>query len=344
MKQILQQIGSSSMTVHPILFYDENSPFSYDHESLLQKGLGGVEGSVIRIAEKLGETKPVVVAIKKRSTVSSSKNVHYMPITSFLLTLDWHAIVVLRSLGAALRIRAVNPKVPIWLWLHDFIKIDHFLHLQEMVEGNIGAIVISDFQAKLLSDLFLLDPYFKAPPYQRIYNPIDDDLIPDRTPVDNYKLHFSSSPSKGLKDTLEGFRKLHQIDSNFRLYVTNPGYLRHENPSQEGVIFSMLNHRDNTQLMRESLALFQLNSVYPETFGLVLAEANAVGTPILTHPLGAAPEILVNKEQLINTRDTEAVIERILKWKKDRPEVRLDDKFRLSRVIQDWTRVLQIGS
>lgn len=65
---------------HPILFYDQNSPSPYDYESSLQKSLGGVEATVVRIAEKIGEIKPVVVAAKNRTTVSSSKNVHYMPI------------------------------------------------------------------------------------------------------------------------------------------------------------------------------------------------------------------------------------------------------------------------
>jgi glycosyltransferase involved in cell wall biosynthesis len=340
---MLQQNGLRNMTVRrPILFYDQNSPAPYDYESLLKKSLGGVEASIIRIAEKLGEVTPVVVAMKNRTTISSSKNVHYMPITPFLLTLDWHAVIALRSLSSAFEIRSANPKVPIWIWFHDFIKIDLFPHLKEMLEQKIGAIVISDYQQKQLTDLFLLDPYFKNPPeFHRIYNPIDDSLVADATRVDPYKLLFSSSPHKGLKETLEGFREVRKKDSGFRLYVTNPGYFRPEIPAQEGVIFLTLNHQENIQLMRESLTLFQLNSVYPETFGLVLAEANSVGTPILTHPLGSAPEILT-KEQLIDTTDTEMVIERILQWHQKRPQVKLEDKFRLSYVIQEWIKLLKI--
>lgn len=335
------QNGLKNM-VHPLLFYDQNSPFPYDYESSLHKSVGGVEATIVRIAEKLGETKPVVVAAKNRTTISSSKNVHYMPITPYLLTLDWHAVICLRNLASAFEIRNANPKVPVFVWFHDFIKIDLFPHFHEMKEKNIGAIVISDFQQKQLTDLFGLDPYFKsAPRFQKIYNPIDDDLVPDKTQVDKYKLLFSSSPHKGLKETLEGFMKLRDKDPAFRLYVTNPGYFQPQIPVQEGVVFLTLNHGENLKLMRESLALFQLNSVYPETFGLVLAEANAVGTPILTHPLGAASEILTS-EQLMDTTDIEAVIQRVLKWHKDRPTVKLEEKFRLSRVIQDWLKLLQV--
>lgn len=337
----MQHNGLENM-VHPILFYDQNSPSSYDYESSLQRSLGGVEATVIRIAEKLGCFKPVVVAAKNRTTVSSSKNVHYMPITPYILALDWHAVICLRSLSSAFEIREVNPNVPIFVWFHDFIKMDLFPHLREMAEKNIGAIVISDYQQKQLTDIFSQDPYFKhAPKYQRIYNPIDDNLVPDGTQIDRYKLLFSSSPHKGLVETLKGFKKLREVERQFRLYVTNPGYFNPETPAQDGVVFLSLNHQENIQLMRESLALFQLNSVHPETFGLVLAEANAVGTPILTHPLGAAPEIL-SKEQLIDTTDTVAVIEKILKWQQNRPKVSLEEKFRLSTVIQEWIKLLQI--
>lgn len=329
--------------MRPILFYDENSPASYDYESFLQKSMGGVEATVIRIAEKLSEIIPVVVAIKNRRTISSTQNVHYMPITPYLLTLDWHAVICLRSLSSAYEIRAANPKVPLWIWFHDFIKIDLFPHLHEMEKQHIGAIVISDYQQKQLTDLFLLDPYFKNPPqFHKLYNPIDDALIPDKSVVDKFKLLFSSSPHKGLKETLEGFFKLHQIDPRFQLYVTNPGYFRPKMAPQEGVTFLTLTHQENIQLMRESLALFQLNSVYPETFGLVFAEASAVGTPSLTHPLGAVPEILGEEHQLIDTTDIDAVIEKILQWNHERPKVRLDNKFRLSQVIQEWIKVLKV--
>lgn len=331
--------------MHPILFFDQNSPLPYDYESSLQKSLGGVEATVVRIAEKLGEIKPVVVAQKNRTTISSSKNVHYMPITPFLLTLDWHAVICLRSLSSAFEIRRVNPKVPVFVWFHDFIKVDLFPYLHQMAELSIEAITLSNFQKKQLTDLFLIDPYFKNPPrFHLIYNPIDDALKPDATVIDPYKLLFSNSPHKGLSETLRGFKQLHEKNPKFRLCVTNPGYYRPEMTPQEGVIFlKTLSHKENIQQMRESFALFQLNSVYPETFGLVQAEANAVGTPVLTHPLGATPEILGNQEQFVDVHDVEAVIEKILGWKeKGRPEVQLEEKFRLSRVIQEWARVLRL--
>ena len=43
---------------------------------------------------------------------------------------------------------------------------------------------------------------------------------------------------------------------------------------------------------RSALCVFMPNFLMPETFGLVFAEANAVGTPVLAHDCGAAREVL----------------------------------------------------
>jgi len=83
-----------------------------------------------------------------------------------------------------------------------------------------------------------------------------------------------------------------------------------------------------------------MNRVFAETFGLVLAESNAVGTPVLTHPLGAAPEVLGTAEQLIDTTDVEAVIQRIMAWRDgQRPVVKANPAFYLSNVANEWLKL-----
>jgi glycosyltransferase involved in cell wall biosynthesis len=51
--------------------------------------------------------------------------------------------------------------------------------------------------------------------------------------------------------------------------------------------------------VRTALCVFYPNFVLPETFGLVLAEAQAVGTPVLTHDCGAVREILADPSQIL---------------------------------------------
>lgn len=328
-----------------ILFLDQNSPFAYDHETLAHQTLGGTEGSVVRIAEKLGERFNVTVAQGKKRTHTASQHVQYVPYSPYLLNVPWHAIIVLRILESAFMVRGALPHVPIWLWIHDLVDIRFLSYIYRLKKNNIGVIAVSDFHKQQLEEMLTIDPYIPAfPDHVRIYNPIDDALVPDQTPVNRRKLFFASSSYKGLYDTLKTFKLLKQKQEDFELFLSNPAYHTTEFDPQEGVInLGPLSHHENIAHMRSSLALFHLNHVVPETFGLVLAEANAVGTPALTHPLGAAPEVLHNKEQLINTYDREDVVRRILSWRfEKRPQVSLPDQFRLSAVIKDWESILPV--
>jgi glycosyltransferase involved in cell wall biosynthesis len=115
--------------------------------------------------------------------------------------------------------------------------------------------------------------------------------------------------------------------------------------------------------------LFLPNFSVPETFGLVLAESNSVGTPVLAHPIGAAPEVLGNTEQLVPVPWVQAYInkalnetfgestrvpaflsmlgfynsylEKILKWRSgDLPHVRANPNFSLDVVASEWLKLL----
>lgn len=120
--------------------------------------------------------------------------------------------------------------------------------------------------------------------------------------------------------------------------------------------------------MQESLCTFYPNCVYPETFGLVLAESNAVETPVLTHCIGAAPEVFGDPRQFVQENFCilgnrlpakfasfehridelfcalgayRPYIRRILSWKDgDRPDVRLNEAFRMENVARCWRQEL----
>lgn len=330
---------------HPILFYDPSSPRGYDHESLLNESLGGTEGTVIRIAEKLGEKYTVVVAEKKKTTSTTSKNVQYIPFSPFLLSMPWHAVIVLRNFDTVMRVRDALPNTPLWLWAHDLVETRFLTYVHLLKKKNIGVITVSEFHKKQWKDLRLIDPLIpEFPLIKVIYNPIDDNLKPDDTPVNKAKLLFPSAAWKGLDNTIRVFKNLKKIQSDFELVITNPSYHETKIITHNGVHYlGSQTHARNIQEMRSSLAVFQMNHEAPETFGLVFAEANAVGTPCLAHPFGAATEVLTNPDQLINTYDREAVIQKILDWRfKERPSVDIPDKFRLSQVIKEWEKLLQL--
>ena len=118
---------------------------------------------------------------------------------------------------------------------------------------------------------------------RRIYNPVDDGIVPDGASVDPAKLVFFSSPNKGLRFTLDAFRALRRRMPELRLCVGNPGYKSFAAREIDGVEWlGSLPHARVLTEARSALCTFSANFVIPETFGLVFAESCAVGTPVLT--------------------------------------------------------------
>ena len=179
-----------------------------------------------------------------------------------------------------------------------------------------------------------------------VYNPIGDniDVSQKSAAYDPTKLIFFSASWKGLDIVLNSFKVVRQHIPGLRLYVASPGY---QPPEQwdgsltENVVFlGSLSHSSVLREVRSALCVFYPANKIPEAFGLVFAESNAVGTPVLAHPFGAAPEVLT-PEQLVDATDMHAVIERLRAWMSgSRPVVRANEEFRLSNVIRSWERVL----
>jgi glycosyltransferase involved in cell wall biosynthesis len=112
------------------------------------------------------------------------------------------------------------------------------------------------------------------------------------------------------------------------------------------------------------------NFVLAETFGLVFAESNAVGTPVLTHDCGAAREVISDSRQILPVSTSqqayeraarmlplnwrrasarygmrlgifEPYVERIRAWREGgRPKTGPDARFKFSTVIERWRTLL----
>lgn len=331
----------------PVLFIDYACPTPYDLKSFLEDGLGGSEASTVRIAEKLGETRKVYVMQHNRLESTNTKNVFYIPFDLSFLLEEWAAVIYIRNPAFCLAHAHILKQkgIPTWVWMHDLIsnKILPLSILLRLQENHVGLIAVSNFHKQQILSVSQLDLFFPAGlRVERIYNPIDDELQQDQTEYDPNKLVFISASIKGLDYTLHTFNKIKEKYPQFELYVSHPNYNTYEYPYFPGVTFlGTLKHAENMNLVRSALCLFHLNHIYPETFGLANAEANAVGTPVLTHPLGAVQEVISGDDQLVNTHDFKKVMATLLKWHKgDRPKVSMKEDFRLSTVIQSWNKLI----
>jgi glycosyltransferase involved in cell wall biosynthesis len=284
-------------------------------------------------------------------------------------SLDPTHLIVLRGPEFAARLIDRYPGARKFLWMHDLPGEDLREHGARLANSGTTIVCISDFQATQVRRTLSSLPEAKRPKVKRIYYPVD---VPSQEAreFDPNKLVFFSSPHKGLDYVLNVFSRLHRINRDLRLYVANPGYLLKTFAKRPGVInLGPVPHHVILEHVRAALCTFYPNYVCPETFGLVLAESNALGTPVITHAIGAAPEVLLDKDQFVtipkaraaadkvfrylpalrkmgeqvlaNTRCYDEYAEKICAWQSGkRPSVSGRAEFSFSSVIAAWGELL----
>ncbi len=349
-----------------VLFYDPVCIRPYDTETLRREALGGTEATVVRIADALGAE----VAQHNR-TVASGRYV--VPERNPGVG----CVIVNRDSRALPSVQRLYPNARVFLWLHDRMRPGSrrarwlAASAELLRDLDVRIICVSDtHRAEVEASLRWMraDGSIRA---RTIYNPIDDVLQPDGSPIDVRKLVFLSSPNKGLKFTLDALRALRRRMPDLQLVVGNPGYKQGAWAAIEGVRY--LGPQPQARVhaeVRTALCTFFPNFVIPETFGLVFAESNALGTPVLTHDCGAAREIIGDSRQILPvTRGLrvyehllgplgprwrawparvadgcglfDAYVERIRAWRAgERPVTGPDPRFRLASVAARWREEL----
>jgi glycosyltransferase involved in cell wall biosynthesis len=352
--------------MRPTLFFDPSCQQPYDSRTLQQQAMGGTEATVTRIADALA----ALVAQHNRTEDYGRYLVpRAMP--------EVANVVINRDSRVLPRIRELYPNARVYLWLHDQLKPGSkrarwLASTADLLRQTSATIVcVSNTQRAGVDAALGTMGLQGSVRTLTIYNPIDDSLAPDGTPFDPDKLVFFSSPNKGLKYTLDAFREMRRRMPGLRLVVGNPGYKVRRIVALDGVEY--LGPQPQGRMLaevRSALCTFFPNFVIPETFGLVLAESNALGTPVLTHDCGAAAEVVVDREQILPVTDGQrayetllthlppdwrrgparvaaalglfdAYVERIRSWRSGgRPRVGPDRRFRLAAVAAEWRELL----
>ena len=334
-----------------IAFIDGTATTAYDATTAARGGLGGTEATVARVATALAEHFDVTVAQSRRIRPETLDSVRYVPYAyrnPHRCIRDAEAIVVVRSDKILPRLARQCPDARLFLWMHCIPGRKRKALPRVAVDHDVTVLAVSNYHRRQLRAYAAT----RCPEVagslriEVVHNPIDPSLRPraDIAPDPN-KLLFTSSPHKGLDRVIEHFGLLRRAFPETRLEIANPGYLDWHVPGARGPgieYLGSLPHPRVIEHLRRSLCLFYPQETFAETFGLVLAEANAVGTPALAHPLGAAPEVLAgDRTQLVDATDPAAVLETIARWRRDgRPSVRLPPRFRLPRIAARWIDLL----
>jgi glycosyltransferase involved in cell wall biosynthesis len=353
-----------------IVFVDPTCARPYSTETLSNAAIGGTEASVVRIADALG----AYVMQHNRREASG----RYRPLEP-IAGID--RVVLVRDSRALPAVRRLFPSARVFLWLHDKVRPRSkrgrwFAATAKLLcEMAVTVVCVSDSQRSDVVSTLQWIGIADAVPTVRIYNPVDDALAPDGSPVDGAKLVFFSSPNKGLALALDAFRTLRRAMPDLRLVVGNPGYKIAPETRIEGVAY--LGPQPQWRIhaeVRTALCTFHPNLDIPETFGMVYAESKALGTPVLAHRFGAAAEVIADPQQILavtpalrvyeqlvgglapswravparlagNLGLFDPYVERIRRWREgDRPTVGPDPRFRMTTVVDSWRQLLETGA
>ncbi|HYX73673.1 MAG TPA: glycosyltransferase [Steroidobacteraceae bacterium] len=350
----------------PVLFYDPVCQQPYDTRTLHVQALGGTEATLVRVADALGAW---VMQHNRTQDWQRYRRPQRLAGISH--------VVVNRDSRALPFVQQHYPHARVYLWLHDRLhprarRARWLAATAPLLRARaVTAVCVSEWQRSGVEATLRSIGVADVVSARTIYNPVDDALQPDNTPVDPEKLVFFSSPNKGLNFALDAFRELRRALPRLRLAVGNPGYREAGAVPSEGI--ELLGAQPQSRMhqqVRGALCTFFPNFLIPETFGLVFAESHALGTPVLTHDCGAAPEIVADPQQLLPVSAAarcyealvgdlptrwragparlaaaaglfDAYLERIRQWRAGaRPHAAPDARFRLSAITEQWLRLL----
>lgn len=315
---------------------DPCAPHAYAELAHLDR-LGGTEATVLRVAGALVKHMDVSVEQVARGHPEVVDDVRFLRMDTKRVCVG--TILVVNSWKVALECRRHSPRARVLVWQHDE-PADYMRPLLAILAAaDIGFVCASRALAARLRRI----AGDAAVSIAVVPNPIADDLQPDHTARDPDLLFFASSQHKGLEQVLQAFASLRRAIPTLRLEVADPGYLTRDNGvTPTGVVaLGTLPHEAVIRKMREALCLFYPQTRFAEPFGLVIAEANAVGCPALVHHgLGANDEVVSDAGQSIDGADPQMIAARILAWRRSPPAVTVRPRFRLAAVAQSWRQLL----
>ena len=312
----------------------------YAPASLLAGGLGGTEATVIRVATVLARDARILHFQNGRTQAEETAAGSLRPLAEAYRPGVAGTLIVINAWKVARKLRKAHPEARIILWLHIHPGRHNRPMAQALAAAGVEVICVSASHARSLRS-FLSD----GPPLRigHIYNPIAPGLVPDGTRYDPTRLLFASSPHKGLDQVFARFRAARAAMPDLTLAVADPGYLAWDTgPVPAGVTFlGPLPHAALIAQMRRALCLFYPQTRFAETFGLVMAEAQAVGLPVLAHDaIGSNAEVVADPDQILDAADEGRIIDRLRLWRRARPVVTGNPAFALDAVGDAWRAVL----
>ena len=196
--------------------------------------------------------------------------------------------------------------VPVVHTIHNLLH-EQTIRWYRALGERVNLVSISDSQRAPAPDLSYVG---------RVYNGIDLARHPFRSTKEDFLLFVGrANPDKGVHVAVEVAkrtgRKLVMVVAI--KHDTERAYWEQQVvPTLSGAeeVLGEISLEEKADLMARTRALLFPIS-WPEPFGLVMAEANACGTPVLAFSAGAVPEVIADGENGFVVRDVEAMCEAV---------------------------------
>ncbi|PRX08294.1 UNVERIFIED_ORG: hypothetical protein BCL66_11154 [Martelella mediterranea] len=302
--------------------------------------VGGTEAVVLRVVQALSDSFHFHFYQNGRLDMDRDDCGLYRPLdtVSAANLAGVNSIIVINSWKTALKARKLNANCPVYLWSHAHPGRHNRRMGEALADAGIEIICASRAHADHVTR-FLVPENRRLPKIGWIYSPVEDDLVADNTPRDNDRLLFPGMPLRGISEILATFNAVRQDRPTLQLDIAEPaGPVWSGSFPPAGVNFlGRLSRSAMIDRMRRSLCVFYPQTRHDDPFNMLLAEANAVGTPVIAQKgLGAHDEIAGTAGQTLDTNDLKAVGERLDMWRLAQPAIDVPPALRMTAVAAAW--------
>lgn len=318
-----------------ILFTDPVAYKPYTCETLRTAALGGSEASLLRVARALaasGCDVSVYNHIDDQREAETIDGIRHVGMNSPFPTPD--VVINFRTCREMPVWESLYPNARHLMWTQDVGTADTIL---DGVEGR-EIICLTQWHKKQFEDA-CAQLGVKPKAVHQIYNPVEVDAEKHEKLM--HRVGFFSSPHKGLSQVVKVLTDINQSRKEpLHLVIANPGYIPDASHSGANIInLGQLKHSEVMAELSKCQLLFYPQTVFPETMGIVLAEANAMGVPVLAHDMGAASEV-VSYGHVLDCTDSAAVQRSLNFILSNECHPKLEPRFTIEVVTKAWKELL----
>lgn len=329
-----------------IVIFDFTCPKPYTEKTLELEAMGGTEASTIRLIRNLKKHYNIIVVQHNRAEELIESGVTYKTGDRETWPDTIYASITLRTgkLYPYLTDRYKGVKHIVW-W-HDLFGVYSKEDLAILNNTKAINVFVSRWhKGNFIDAVNAFNHSYIYPKMYFIYNIVEPYCyeLGKENIVKKNQFCYISSPHKGIEFALERFKQL--TDEQFKGYeliVANPGYYKDKEIRHTGVkVLGNVPHKELMRHVAESKLLLFPNTVFPETFGLVMAEANAVGTPCIVHPIGAQAEVVNDREQMVDCKDLTKFIKQVKLIVDNGYRGKANLEFTEENIVNKWINILE---